>query len=116
MHSDTPILPAHIDDTVGSIAELHADHDRRASLYRRTIEKLIEQLGRPASAGVIAVIMALWIAANVLLERAHRQPRPCPISVFAGPRSGGSTFHDSTYSYVATARKSARGTPRPTNT
>ncbi len=74
MNSETPILPAHIEDTVRSIAELHADHDRQASLYQRTIERLIERLGRPASAGVIAVIMAFWIAANVLLERVHHQP------------------------------------------
>lgn len=53
MDSETPIPPAHIEATVRSIAELHAKHDRRASLYQRSIERLIEQSGRPASAGVI---------------------------------------------------------------
>jgi hypothetical protein len=34
--ADTPILPAHIEDTVRSIAELHVQHYREASLYQRT--------------------------------------------------------------------------------
>ena len=33
----TPILPAHIEDTIRAIARLHADHDRRASSVERAV-------------------------------------------------------------------------------
>jgi uncharacterized membrane protein len=69
MDSGQPILPQHLEDTVRSIAELHAEHDRRASLYQRTIERLINQLGQPAAVAVIGIILVLWIGTNVALLR-----------------------------------------------
>lgn len=74
MAEDTPILPAHLEDTVRSIAELHAEHDRRASFYQRSIARLIEYLGRPAAVGVIVTVMLLWIGVNVVEEHLHVAP------------------------------------------
>lgn len=69
MDSAQPILPPHLEDTVRSIAELHAEHDRQASLYQRTIQRLITQLGQPAAVAVIAVLLVLWIGTNIALSR-----------------------------------------------
>lgn len=55
--------------TVRSIAEFHAEHDRQASLYQRTIERLIHQLGQPAALVVIGVIIILWIGMNMVLRQ-----------------------------------------------
>ena len=85
MAEDTPILPAHIEDTVRSIAELHAEHDRQASLYQRTIARLIENLGRPASVGVIVVVMCAWIGVNVFEQRVNIGPfDPAPFPYLQG--------------------------------
>ncbi len=85
METETSILPAHIEDSVRSIAELHVEHSRQASFSERTIERLIVQLGRPAAAGAIGVIIALWIAANVVLSRMHAQPfDPAPFAYLQG--------------------------------
>jgi uncharacterized membrane protein len=74
MNSNELVLPPHIEDTVRLIAELHAEHDRQASLYQRTIERLIHQLGQPAALVVIAVIIILWIGTNIVLRQVHAVP------------------------------------------
>ena len=85
MAEDTPILPAHIEDTVRSIAELHAEHDRNASLYQRTIARLIENLGRPAAAGIIVVAICVWIGLNAFERSAHVAPfDPAPFPYLQG--------------------------------
>ena len=71
MNSDELVLPPHIEDTVRSIAELHAEHDRQASFYHKTIERLIHRLGQPAALVVIGVIIALWVGTNIALRRMH---------------------------------------------
>ena len=93
VNSERPILPAHIEDTVRSIAELHADHDRRASLYQRTIERLIEQLGRPAAVAAIALGMLLWVGVNESLLYTRRTPfDPEPFSYLQGLITAGALF------------------------
>ncbi len=85
MNEDRPILPAHIEDTVRSIAELNAEHDRRASLYQRAIARLINQLGQPSAVAVIATIMVLWISVNVTIAHMHSRPfDPAPFAYLQG--------------------------------
>ena len=85
MAEDTPILPAHIEDTVRSIAELHAEHDRRASLYQRSITRLIENLSRASAVGIIVLIILAWIGVNVLEQRMHVPPfDPAPFAYLQG--------------------------------
>lgn len=74
MNSDKPNVPPHIEDTVRSIAELHATHDLQTSLSHRAIVRLTEQLGQPKAIAFIAVIMLLWIGINIGLSRFHGSP------------------------------------------
>jgi uncharacterized membrane protein len=72
--AETPILPAHIEETVRSIAELHVQHYREATLYQRIIDGITAQVGRPGFVGVVTVVIALWTACNLLLPTFHRAP------------------------------------------
>lgn len=74
MNSDDVVLPPHIEETIRSTAELHAEHDRQASLYQRTIERLIHQLGQPTALVTIGVIIILWAGTNIALRQMHAVP------------------------------------------
>jgi uncharacterized membrane protein len=85
MNSDESALPAHLEDTVRSIAELHAEHDRQASLYQRAIERLIHRLGQPAALAVIGAIVILWVGTNIALRQMHAGPfDPPPFGYLQG--------------------------------
>ena len=60
----TPILPAHIEETIRSIAELHAEHHRAATPIQRTVDRLTAFVGRPRFIGMLTVGATLWIVAN----------------------------------------------------
>ena len=49
----TPILPAHIEDTVQAIARFHAEHHERATPLEKTIEALTARAGRPQFIGIL---------------------------------------------------------------
>ena len=58
----TPILPAHMSDTIGAIAKLHADHERQATPIQRLIEKTTEWLGKPRFLGEFTVFVVGWVS------------------------------------------------------
>jgi uncharacterized membrane protein len=93
MNRDELPMPPHIEDTVRSIAELHAEHDRQASLYQRTIERLMHQLGRPTALVVIGIVIVLWIGANVALRQMHFAALdPAPFGYMQGVISTAALF------------------------
>lgn len=57
----TPILPAHMSDTIGAIAKLHADHERAASPIQRLIEKTTERLAKPRFLGEFSLFVTGWV-------------------------------------------------------
>lgn len=69
---DTPILPAHIEETVQAIAKLHAAHRNRATPLQRVVEQMTAQTGRPRFIGLLTVALAVWIGANLALPVLHR--------------------------------------------
>jgi uncharacterized membrane protein len=64
MTSETPILPAHIEDTIQAIAKLHADHRSEAGALQRLVERSTGWIGRPRFLAGMTVIIALWIVGN----------------------------------------------------
>ena len=66
--SATPILPAHIEATVRAIAELHAEHHRRATPVQRVVARLTSIVGRPRFVGLLTLAIALWIGLNLGLR------------------------------------------------
>jgi uncharacterized membrane protein len=91
--SPTPILPAHIDETVQAIARLHIDHRRGSTGLQRTVERLTRFFSRPRAAGLLAAGVALWIAVNLGLGFAGHTPfDPAPFNGLQSLASVGALF------------------------
>ncbi len=81
MEELTPILPAHIEDTIRSIARLHAEHHQAATPVQRIVDRVTGLVGRPRFIGAFTVVTAIWIGANLLLPltgHAAVDPPPFP--------------------------------------
>lgn len=66
MTAATPILPAHIEDTVQAIAKLHADHQQEAGKLQKLVEHLTAQIGRPQFLALLTIGIILWVGGNSL--------------------------------------------------
>jgi len=69
MAAETPILPAHIQDTVEAIAKLHAEHQQSAGRLQRVVERLTGWIGRPQFIALLTGAILLWVAGNLLADR-----------------------------------------------
>ncbi len=74
MAEDTPILPAHIEETVQAIAQLHADHEARATPLQRFVDRLTARAGRPAFVALLTVLIVAWMVLNVAMAATGRKP------------------------------------------
>ena len=70
----TPILPAHIEETVRAIARLHAEHYEQATPLQKTVDKLTARAGRPEFVALLTALVLGWIALNVILMAMGRRP------------------------------------------
>ena len=83
-----PSLPAHIADTVQAIAEVHAEHYQRTTRLQRLVASITAAVGRPMFALGLTLIVVAWIATNLALACAGRQPwDPAPFPYLAGGAS-----------------------------
>lgn len=64
--SDAP-LPAHIESSVRSIAELHLRHHERTTLPQRALSRLTDAIGRPVTLALLTLAVAIWIGSNLLI-------------------------------------------------
>ena len=79
MEDLTPILPAHIEDTIRSIARLHAEHHQAATPVQRVVDRVTGFVGRPRFIGALTVVATIWIGANLLvLWTGHAPVDPPP--------------------------------------
>src|ERR1019366_9014612 len=84
-NASLPLLPAHIEETIRSIARLHARHYQNATPLQRVVDRTTALLGRPRSIGVLTVIAAGWISLNLLAAALGYRPiDPPPFSGLAG--------------------------------
>lgn len=74
MADDTPILPAHIEETVQAIARLHADHEARATPLQKFVERLTARAGRPGFLALLTVLIFGWMAINVAMTATGHKP------------------------------------------
>ncbi len=65
-HTD---LPDHIEETVDALAELHAEHHRRAPPIQRVVDRLVQLVGRPRFVAVLTAFIAGWMVLNTVLAR-----------------------------------------------
>jgi uncharacterized membrane protein len=66
------IPPTHVERTVQAIAELHVAHYGQATRVERVVDGLTRVVGRPASIGILALVLVAWIGGNVALEHLGR--------------------------------------------
>ena len=79
MPTDTPILPAHIEDTVQAIARLHAEHYQQSTRLQRIVDRMTALVGRPGFVGLLTLVVLAWTLANLgagWLGRAPVDPPP----------------------------------------
>jgi uncharacterized membrane protein len=67
-------FPGHLDETIGSVAELERRALEDASLHQLAIERLTSGLGRPRSVYVVIFFVIAWVLANALLAETGRVP------------------------------------------
>lgn len=93
MDDVTPILPAHIEETIRSIAMLHAEHHRTATPLQRIVDRLTALVGRPRFIGLLTLLVVLWIGGNGLVAVAGYTPLdPPPFAWFDGVVSLGALY------------------------
>jgi uncharacterized membrane protein len=80
-----PILSAHIEETIRSIAQLHAEHHENATPLQRIVDRMTALLGRTRFIAVLTVIVAGWIGLNLLAASfGYRPIDPPPFSWLGG--------------------------------
>jgi uncharacterized membrane protein len=61
-----PISHLHLEETVQTLARLHAEHDSSATRHHRVVERLTSYLGKPIFIVGLTLLVAGWMAANGL--------------------------------------------------
>ena len=74
INAPLPLLPAHIEETIRSIARLHAEHHRNATPLQRAFDRITAVLGRPQFIGVLTIIAAGWASLNLLAAALGYRP------------------------------------------
>jgi uncharacterized membrane protein len=80
-----PNLPAHIEDSIRSIAQHHAEYHEKATPLQRAVERVTDLLGRPMFIGVLTLVVIGWIGSNLLTAAlGHRAVDPPPFTWLTG--------------------------------
>jgi uncharacterized membrane protein len=87
--TDTNVPPPsdahHIEETVRSIARLHAEHLENATPVQRAVDRMRALLGCPWFIGLLTVIVSGWISLNLLAAALGYRPiDPPPFSWLEG--------------------------------
>ena len=65
-------FPDHVDKAVRSVTQLHSDHHGRTTAPQRAVNRVTALMGRPWFIGLVGLIVAAWIAANLIAARLGR--------------------------------------------
>jgi len=74
-----PAVPEHIQQTIDTIAEVHARHRREATRTHRFMQGVVSWVARPHVILLLTFFVAGWIAANLILGDRAFDPPPFPI-------------------------------------
>src|SRR5580704_4938706 len=81
----TPILPAHIEETVQAIGRLQAQHDDEATPLERLMDNFTAAIGRPAFLLWLALAVLVCTLGNLYARRLGYAPiDPPPFSWMTG--------------------------------
>jgi uncharacterized membrane protein len=54
-------LPPHVEEAVRSIGQLHADHEKRLTPFRRAVEHMTGLLGSPTFIVLLTCVLVAWV-------------------------------------------------------
>ena len=77
-----PPVPPHVEETVATIAALHAAHYREARALQKAVSRATRGIAQPAMLILITVAIASWVTLNLALPefgRAAFDPFPFPL-------------------------------------
>ena len=75
-------VPHHVEETVATIAALHAAHYREARALQKAVSRATSRVAQPATLILITVAIAGWVTLNLVLPefgRAALDPFPFPL-------------------------------------
>jgi len=78
----TPSVPHHVEETVATIAALHAAHYREARALQKAVSRATSGVAQPATLILITVAIAGWVTLNLIMPefgRAALDPFPFPL-------------------------------------
>jgi uncharacterized membrane protein len=97
-------LPAHIEQTVRSLVQLHADHNQNATLHERAVARKTGLLAHPRFIGGLAIVVAAWMTLNLLAAPlGYRALDPPPLFLVGGRNLAGVALYSGSDSCDAAA-------------
>jgi uncharacterized membrane protein len=88
LNAASSILPIHIEETIQSIARLHAEHHANATQHQRVVDRITSLLGRPIFIAALTVVVVAWVSLNgVAVGLGYRALDPPPFQGLAGAAS-----------------------------
>ena len=88
-----PVLPIHSEETIQSIARLHAEHRANATRHQRVVDRITSLLGRPVFIVVLTTIVVGWMSLNEFATALGYRPLdPPPFPWLSGAASLASLY------------------------
>lgn len=80
-----PPHSAHIEETIRAVAQIRAEHDEKATLPQRAVDRMTAVLGRPRFIGALTAMVIGWIAVNLIAAAlGYRPVDPPPFAWLEG--------------------------------
>ena len=87
------ILPIHIEETIQSIARLHAEHRANATQHQRAVDRITSVLSRPVFIAALTIVVVGWVSLNgVAAALGYRPLDPPPFPWLSGAASLASLY------------------------
>ena len=87
------ILPIHVEETIQSIARLHAEHHANATQHQRAVDRITSLLGRASFIAALTVLVVGWVSLNGLVAAlGYHALDPPPYAWLSGASSLASLY------------------------
>ena len=88
-----PVLPIHSEETIQSIARLHAEHRANATRHQLAVDRITSLLGRPVFIVALTAVVIGWMSLNGFAETLGYRPfDPPPFPWLSGAASLASLY------------------------
>jgi uncharacterized membrane protein len=88
-----PVLPIHSEETIQSIARLHAEHRANATRHQLAVDRITSIFGRPVFIAALTAVVISWMSLNGLAETLDYRPfDPPPFAWLSGATSLASLY------------------------